>query len=140
VFFALGISAVLACSRDNDEEDDNQFREDVIWCEEAVAHLEKCCPNFDTTRVACTFYYSYDEGCGTSTTRRTDPAFDKEESRCIRNTTCDALVAQGVCERARDGGAARSSITTTSSSSSGSTSSSSSGTTETSPPRPQVCP
>lgn len=148
VFFALGVALVLACNNGNDEEDDNQFREDVIWCEEAVARLERCCPGFDAAKVECQFYFSYNEGCGTATTRRVNPALTTDESRCIRDTSCDALVAQGVCARAEQGGAARSSETTTdlASSSSGSsgllggTSSSSSGSSSSSPSRAPVCP
>ena len=147
VLFALGVALVLACNNGNDEEDDDQFREDVIWCEEAVARLERCCPGFDARKVECLFYFSYDEGCGTSTTRRIDPAFTSEESRCIQDTSCDALVSQGICARAERGGAARTSETTTdlASSSSGSSgqlgsSSSSGGTTVSSPSRAPVCP
>jgi len=150
VFFALGVALVLACNNGNDEEDDNQFREDVIWCEEAVARLERCCPGFDAMKVECRFYYSYNEGCQTATTTRIDPAFTKDESRCIHDTSCDALVAGGVCTRAEQNGAARSSqtsrdLSSSSSSSSGvvggttSSSSGTSGSTST-PPRGLVCP
>jgi hypothetical protein len=135
VCFALGIAAVLACNNNgNTEEDDNQFREDVIWCEDAVARLERCCPNFDARRVECNFYYSYNEGCGTATTRSIQPAYTKEESKCIRERSCEDLVGQGICVRAAEQGAARSStVTTSSTSSSGSTGfTSSSGTSGTS--------
>ena len=142
VLFALGVALVLACnSNGNDEEDDNQFRDDVIWCEEAIARLERCCPGFDGARVECKFYYSYNEGCGSSETRRTEPAFTKDESRCIHDTTCSALVDTGVCARAAQNGSARSSITSDSTSSSGTSGTSSSGSrSEAAPPRPTVCP
>ncbi len=147
MLFALGVALVLACnSNGNDEEDDNQFRDDVIWCEEAIARLERCCPNFDGARVECKFYYSHNEGCGSSETRRTEPAFTKDESRCIHDTTCTALGDTGGCERAARNDAARSSITSVSTSSSTSSSgtsgtfSSSGSTSDSSPPRPTVCP
>ena len=124
VCFALGIAAVLACNGGHDQEDDNQFRDDVLWCEEAVARLQRCCPNFDVRRIACQYYYSFDEGCGTSSTRKIEPAYTKSESACVRERSCDALVNEGICTRAQEQGNARSStqITSTSStSSSGST-------------------
>lgn len=106
VFFALGLMALFACKSDdtkNDEEDDNQFREDVIQCEEAIARLERCCPEFDASRVLCNYYYSYDtSACGPTTVQSVRPALDLSESRCVRDTSCDALVANGVCKRAQD--------------------------------------
>lgn len=139
VLFALAVALVLACNSNADEEEDNQFREDVIWCEEAVARLERCCPGFDATRVECTFYFSRHEGCGATDIKHVEPAFTTEESHCIRETACARLVETGVCERAAQSGAARSTFTSVSTSS---TSSGASGTSSTSgsPPRPTVCP
>jgi len=133
VIFALAIALVLACNGGHDEEDDNQFRTDVLWCEEALGRLISCCPSFDARVVECNYYYSFDEGCGTATTRRIEPAFTIDESRCIRDTTCDALVTNKVCERAQAARAPGSSLSrpspgsTSSSSSSSSSTSSSSG-------------
>src|SRR5688572_22243328 len=31
------------------------FREDEVSCEEAVAHLDECCPDFDETPMNCTY-------------------------------------------------------------------------------------
>ena len=143
--FALGVALVLACnSNGNDEEDNNQFRDDVIWCEEAVARLERCCPGFDGAQVQCWYYYSYNEGCSSAETQRLEPAFTKEESRCIHDTACADLVAAGVCTRAAENGAARASSTsipTSTSSSSGSSSfGTASGTSGSDPSRPKVCP
>lgn len=137
---ALVIAAFLACD-DNDKEDDDQFREDVIWCEEAAAHLSECCPKLDVTALGCRFYYSRHEGCGSVTTTSTEPAFTKDESKCMRDTSCSVLVSSGVCERAADAGAARTTTTTTTTSSS-SGSGSGSGSTQTSAPplRDPVCP
>lgn len=105
VFFALGVVALLACTHGHDKEDDNQFREDVIQCEEAVARLDRCCPSFDASRVLCNYYFSYDEAaCSPPTTRRVSPALDLEESRCVIDTSCEDLVANGVCQRAQEAG------------------------------------
>lgn len=101
--FALVLAAVFACEGQetkDDEEDDNQFREDVIQCEEAIARLERCCPDFDASRVLCNYYYSYDTGCGSTTEQSVHPALDLSESRCVRDTSCQDLVARGVCGRA----------------------------------------
>jgi hypothetical protein len=98
---ALGVAAVLACSRPGHDEDDNQFREDVIWCEEALARLATCCPGFDATRVECNYYFEQDEGCTATTTRQIEPALTTGESRCVRDTDCAVLVSSGVCARAQ---------------------------------------
>ena len=141
MLFALGVSLILACrpsGASDKEEDDNQFREDVIWCEEAVARLERCCPGFDGAQVECRFYFSYEQGCGDTRSERTEPAFTEDDSRCIHDTACSELVANGVCERAAQNGAARSTVTTASSSSGGLGADTT--TTTGSPPRSPVCP
>jgi len=106
VLVALGVVAVFACKGEDtkdDEEDDNQFREDVIQCEEAVARLEKCCPDFDGSRVLCNYYYSFDTGiCQPTTTQSIQPALNLSESQCVRDTSCDDLVVKNVCRRAQD--------------------------------------
>ncbi|MBX3209656.1 MAG: hypothetical protein KF764_31775 [Labilithrix sp.] len=145
VAFALGVALVLACNDNGYEKDDDQFREDVIWCEEAVARLERCCPSFDAMKIECNYFFSRSEGCSSTTTRRTSPALDEDESRCVIDTSCDALVERGVCERAAAGGDARSSVVTVdhSSSTSGFVGGTSSGMTSgsgTSSQRGPVCP
>jgi hypothetical protein len=106
VFFALGVVAVLACGdgdTKDDEEDDNQFREDVIQCEEAVARLERCCPSFDGSRVLCNYYFRFDtSACGPRTTDSVQPALQLTESRCVLDTSCEDLVGRDVCERAQE--------------------------------------
>lgn len=106
MFFALGVVAFLACKSDetkDDEEDDNQFREDVIQCEEAVARLQRCCPSFDGSRVLCNYYFSFDKStCGPTETRSINPALNLAESRCVIDTSCGDLVANGVCARAQE--------------------------------------
>lgn len=104
----LGIVAVMACDSDTD---DNQFREDVLSCEEAVAHLEECCPEFRPSNVECRYYFRRNESCvGPDTTTRLDPDINLRESRCIRDLTCDGLASRGLCTYGRvspDGGVAR---------------------------------
>ena len=98
--FVVGalITLVIACGG---EEDDDQFREDTLTCEEALAHLQECCPGFDPAAVACRYYYSSNSGCGTTTENHEEPAFDLPESRCIRNKSCADLVGGNVCPRAQ---------------------------------------
>jgi hypothetical protein len=103
----LGILAVMACDSDTD---DNQFREDVISCEEAVAHLEECCSDFLASNVECRYFYRRNESCvGPDTTTRIDPDIDLHQSRCIRDLTCDGIQSRGFCAYGRrstvDGGA-----------------------------------
>lgn len=129
--FCAGVAAtvvaitLLACSYGNGgddyEQDDNNFRGDVIECEDALARLQRCCPDFDATPVLCNFFYSRSSGCGGSSTNSVEPAFSRPESTCIRETSCDDLVATNVCERAQR---ARAYAAHTSTSSSSSTSSS----------------
>ena len=105
---ALGVALMMACSADGHDEDDTQFRQDVIWCEEAVAHLEECCgAAFDARQIACRHFYSKDTGCGSTDINRTDPAYTVDESKCIRDQSCDAIRGNKVCERAQAAGAAR---------------------------------
>lgn len=65
------------------------LREDELDCEEAVAHLASCCPNYDPTQIAC----KYSSTCGI-----TLPALSVEESRCILDLSCDHVVQAGLCE------------------------------------------
>jgi hypothetical protein len=101
----LLVCALFACApsstSDGDEHDDNNFRADVIECEDALERLERCCPGFDAAPVLCNFYHSKTSGCGSVATDNTTPAFSRDESKCIRDTSCDSLVATKVCERAQ---------------------------------------
>lgn len=128
VIAAIVVALVMACSRDDHEEDDTQFRKDVIWCEEAVAHLEDCCGTaFDATQVECRHFYMKDTGCGTTTVDTVDPAYRTDESKCIRELSCEAIRGAQVCERALAAGKARTSHYVAESSSSTSSTTSSSG-------------
>ena len=101
VAFGLVVCALLACSSNGDKKDDNNFREDVIECEDALDKLIDCCPGFDATPVLCTYYYSQQSGCTTSTTESVQPAFSLGESKCIRDKSCGQMQEDGVCERAQ---------------------------------------
>ena len=135
--FCAGVAATLvlctlfACSYDggsgDDEHDDNNFRADVIECEDALERLQRCCPDFDAKPVLCKFFYDKSSGCGSTTTSSVEPAFSRTESSCIRDTSCDALVTTEVCARAQLARAYSSTKTTGTSSSSSSGTSSSSG-------------
>jgi hypothetical protein len=117
VFAALVVCTLLACSRNGDEHDENNFRADVIECEDALSRLEQCCPGFDPTPVLCNFYWDKSTGCGSTTTESEEPAFTRDESDCIREMSCDQLVTNKVCERGQAARAYERNTTTTSSSS-----------------------
>ena len=69
------------------------MRQDELDCEEAVSHLQECCPSFNSRNIECL----YVSGCETSTY----PAISIQQSQCIRSEACTALVASGVCNRAQ---------------------------------------
>lgn len=98
-WLVLAIGVVLACGRSS--EDDNQFREDVFECEEARARLDNCCGPGVANAVVCEYYdFRGSDGCGNLSASHKDPALTVEDSECVRATTCESLVAQGVCTRA----------------------------------------
>jgi hypothetical protein len=102
VVVALGVVSTFACGELGVSEDDDELREDVISCEDALARLEACCPDFDITRVYCTYYSYRSNGCArTSSAREVRPALSLPESECVRATSCAALVESGVCARAQ---------------------------------------
>jgi hypothetical protein len=67
------------------------FRSDEFHCEEAVAHMDSCCPNFNQQAVNCHFA----SGCGSTTY----PSIDSNESVCLLAKSCEELRANGYCER-----------------------------------------
>jgi hypothetical protein len=72
-----------------------RFTEEVFECEHAIDHLLECCPEItqDDFRGNCQQDY---DGCEP----RRRPLLFSEESRCIQELDCPALVEQGVCARA----------------------------------------
>ncbi len=97
----LGVSRPVHADSDTHKDTDN-FREDVFRCEEAIAHLEECCPRF-TTPVACKHYEYTSERSGCESSDRygssTDPGLNLDESKCIQALSCQELVSRGVCSR-----------------------------------------
>jgi hypothetical protein len=84
---ALGLRGfVFAC---------NDLRQDELDCEEAVAHLQHCCPGLALNQVSC----RYERGC---MSEDTNPEISIAESRCVRALDCAALNSTGVCERAAE--------------------------------------
>ncbi|MEO8876013.1 MAG: hypothetical protein ABI461_10525, partial [Polyangiaceae bacterium] len=70
------------------------LREDEFECEQAVNHLKGCCAaTFDPTKVSCAF----DEGgCGDNATY---PSLGVDDSKCIEDKSCDAILESGLCDR-----------------------------------------
>ena len=86
------------------------IKQDEIDCEEALSHLQGCCPDFVANEVQCeSSQTTTDDGCNTVTTT-TYPALSSAERSCILGEACGELVASGVCDRAQ---AARGYTTTT---------------------------
>ncbi len=75
----------------------NDFRADVLRCEEAVAHLQECCIGLAVPESVC----EYDEGCGDETF----PNITEELSECIRSLSCGEIIAGGECTRPSSTGA-----------------------------------
>ncbi len=63
-----------------------------LACEQAAAHLIECCPELDPTRMDC----SQAGGCSRSEQATT---VAEEESDCIRDSSCEDILARRVCER-----------------------------------------
>ncbi len=77
------VGVLLACG---------SIRQDEFLCENAVSHLQGCCPGFDASAVEC----HYNAGCLDDTTY---PELDETQSDCIMAESCATLRATGVCDR-----------------------------------------
>ena len=117
---ALAAAAIAIClsvrARADTTSDDDELREDVLFCEDALGHLAQCCGGFDVHAVPCHYHdHRSSDGCGgSSSTDKESPAFSLSESRCIRAASCDTLNATGVCARAQAATAYTETITSTS--------------------------
>ncbi len=134
---AVGLGVALACTNG---EDDEQFREAVFVCEEAVARLDSCCPGFDPRSVPCVFFRS--DGCSGSQSIVRDPALDTTQADCILGSSCEQIRSADMCRRAAglapvQGGTSSSGTSGTASSSGTSGATSSSGSTS---QRRSACP
>jgi hypothetical protein len=67
------------------------FRQDELECEEALAHLDDCCEDFDPAAVDC----NHVDGCDTDTF----PTISVDESQCIRDKSCESIRRDGICQR-----------------------------------------
>ena len=84
IAFAAVVAVVLSCG---------EIREDEMLCEEAVSHLQDCCPDIDPRRINCV----HQEGCG----RDLVPVLSGAASDCISGRDCEDLRARGVCDGLR---------------------------------------
>jgi hypothetical protein len=93
----LVVTFSLRASARTTDEDDNELREDVLLCEEALAHVASCCA-FTPTTTAC-HYYHFEErspcGCegGTGGWRRRDvrPSVSKDTARDMTAMSCEEM-------------------------------------------------
>jgi len=78
-----------------------------------VAWLEQCCPSFNEKSLRCIHdRHTTGSSCGVYTHSSEDPALSLDESACILERGCEALVDTSVCQRAA---AARGATSTSSS-------------------------
>lgn len=78
----------------------NGFREDEIDCEKAVVHVSECCPSFIARSLDCSYHESLD--CSDSVVSREYPDLSLEDSQCLRDKSCAAMVSDGDCSRLKD--------------------------------------
>ena len=62
--------------------EDLQIEESELECEQAVAHVSRCCPNFDTKQLYCVY-----TACGRQ------PDLTISEARCLQARSCDEIAA-----------------------------------------------
>jgi hypothetical protein len=63
----------------------NGIREDELECEEAIAHIQGCCPGFTAQEAVCL----HSEGCEEDS----PPLLDLGQSRCIQDLECGRVRA-----------------------------------------------
>jgi hypothetical protein len=82
------------------------FTETELYCQEAAAELQQCCPGYDPTETYCnrgpTPGSEESSSClgTTSTSAQMYPTLTLAESSCILDETCSMLLSTGVCTRA----------------------------------------
>lgn len=69
------------------------LRRDELHCENAVAHLQRCCPGFQPGDVYCV----YAESCSV-----VYPSISEGDASCIVDSSCTTLVENGACARAME--------------------------------------
>ncbi|MBI4699570.1 MAG: hypothetical protein HY744_00140 [Deltaproteobacteria bacterium] len=70
------------------------LREDELECEQAAAHLLRCCPTLHPGALAC----QYETGCGPTV----ETTFSVPESQCIQSLSCEQIDERRLCERVAD--------------------------------------
>lgn len=74
-----------------DATDDEDLDATVLSCEEAAAALDECCPDFNPQWVSCV---EATTACGAHHT----PELSLQQSRCIREASCEDLRRSHACE------------------------------------------
>jgi hypothetical protein len=97
----LGFGVGAGCGEANVED----FNEEVIACEEAVAHLESCCGSLDgdvrCVHVAPTYYRESSCDAPVATSMGESPDIGSGWSRCYRALSCTRIRERGDCEAFR---------------------------------------
>lgn len=91
--WGLGVACLLtlACqSLGGDRE--NNYREDVLLCEEAVATILDCCPDFRPPEDSCEYYERV--GCNEDSQF---PVISRQQSECLRDLACAQIGKAGGC-------------------------------------------
>ena len=70
-----------------------------LKCENAVAHIARCCPGFDPGQISCIDYHP-GPGCFNSPCNGGDrnPDITAAQSQCLIGRGCDDLRAHGACD------------------------------------------
>ena len=81
------------------------LRADELHCENAVAQLEKCCPDFKVEQDYCVYK---DAQCNAMFGwDKVYPAISEDDARCIVRASCTELLENGTCARAMEANAYR---------------------------------
>lgn len=83
ISFATAIALSISCG---------SFTREELACEQAVSKLSDCCRGFDARRLPCV---EVQGGCNGDA----DPVLTLKASKCVVDTSCDALLARGTCSR-----------------------------------------
>jgi hypothetical protein len=100
----LVITGGIACEPGVTRDDDD-FREDVLYCENAVAHIEDCC-HIGAARDVCRYHRltrTSDCGClengSTRHEEEISPVFPVGESRDLLDASCEDVDCNTMTER-----------------------------------------
>lgn len=93
---------VFACSGDVKERDDENFREDVVKCEEAIARISSCCPGVTHDSDACHYHHYYfhqecgcEESGGKTDSEDYRPVLGLDESNAVLDAHACSAIACG---------------------------------------------